>query len=182
MEKNSLIKKYFVWIGLVICGSLLLSSCKDKDDNWNYAMSNQDFVNRAASSNNLEIAAGTLARDKGTSETVKNYGIHMITDHTAAGQELKGLAAGKGWAVPEELAEKDRAEVNRLNTLTGATFDREFAQLMVKSHQEAVALFETASANNGIPDGDLRQWAASKLPTLRHHLQEAITLRESLGQ
>lgn len=166
----------------MICGSLMLTSCKDKDDNWNYSLNNQDFVNRAASSNNLEVAAGTLARDRGVSDAVRHYGEHMVTDHSAAGQELKALAAGKGWSVPEELAAKERASLDRLNTFTGAAFDREFANLMVNSHQEAVALFETASANNGVPDGDLRQWAGGKLPTLKKHLQEAQALQGTVGQ
>lgn len=52
---------------------------------------------------------------------------------------------------------------------------------MVDSHQEAIGLFETAASDNGVPDSDLRAMAATKLSTLRTHLQGAITLRNSVN-
>ncbi|PPL03085.1 DUF4142 domain-containing protein [Parapedobacter indicus] len=63
-----------------------------------------------------------------------------------------------------------------LTVLEGTAFDQDFARKMVLSHEEAVSLFERASGPDGVPDDDLREWAATKLPTLRTHLDDAHEL------
>jgi putative membrane protein len=157
---------------------LTVSSCKKDRDN-DFQLSNQDFVNRATSSNNFEIAAGNLALTKGVSQEVKAYGQHMVNDHSAVGAEMTALASSKGWSVPTSLMPKEQANLDSLNSATGAAFDALFARKMVVSHQEAIALFETASRANGVPDTDLRTFAAGKLPALRAHLQEATALLDA---
>lgn len=74
---------------------------------------------------------------------------------------------------------KEQANLDSLNTATGAAFDALFARKMVVSHQEAISFFETASRSNGVPDTDLRTFASGKLPALRAHLQEATALLDA---
>jgi putative membrane protein len=157
---------------------LTVSSCKKDRDN-DFRMSNQDFVDRATSSNNFEIAAGNLAVTKGVSAEVKAYGEHMVQDHSAVGAEMMALANKKGWSIPTNLLPKEQANIDSLNSATGAAFDALFARKMVVSHQEAIDLFETASRANGVPDTELRTWASGKLPALRAHLQEANALLDA---
>lgn len=170
-------KNIKVLTGLLVLFSTVLtvSSCKKDRDN-DFRLSNQDFVNRASSSNNFEIAAGNLAITKGVSEEVKAYGQHMVNDHSAVGAEMTALATAKGWSVPTSLMPKEQANLDSLNSATGAAFDALFARKMVVSHQEAIDLFETASRSNGVPDTDLRTFASGKLPALRAHLTEATAL------
>ena len=178
MKTINLMKRQVKWMVLAVCCSVAMVSCKDDDDD-NFNLPNQEFVTRAASSNNFEVVAGELAQARGTTDAIKHYGQHMVTDHTAAGMELKSLATPKGWTVPEQLQPKEQENLNRLTALTGTAFDREFAQMMVVSHQDAVSLFQEASSNRGVPDGDLRNWAGGKVPKLKEHLQDAINLRTS---
>jgi putative membrane protein len=171
-----------IWQAMILmCFTVLVISCSKDDDTDNYILSNQEFVTRASSSNNFEIAAGALAKTKGNLEAVRHYGEHMVTDHTAAGLEMKNLASQKGWVISEQLREKEQANIALLTPLTGVAFDKEFARIMVDSHQDAVALFELASANMGVSDGDLRNFATTKLPTLKAHLQEAIALKTTVN-
>lgn len=172
------IKKQLKWTVLAFCCAIAMVSCKDDDDD-NFSLPNQEFVTRAASSNNFEVAAGALAQTRGTTDAIKHYGQHMVTDHTATGVELKSLATTKGWNAPVDMQPKEQENFNRLNELNGVAFDREFAEMMVVSHQEAVSLFQQASSNRGVPDGDLRSWAGGKVPKLKEHLQEAMDLRRS---
>ncbi|WP_285008497.1 DUF4142 domain-containing protein [Pedobacter faecalis] len=153
-----------------------LSSCKDDDDN-DFAMSNQDFVTKASSSNMFEIQAGALAIERGSNPAVKAYGEMMVEEHTAVGDELHSLASQKEWGVPEKILTKEQDLMDMLTPLTGAEFDREFARIMVLSHSDAVGLFTTASAEMGVADGDLRNWAGAKLPALKLHLQHATELQ-----
>jgi putative membrane protein len=174
MKNMRIYQKMYMAIALV--GSLSLFSSCSKDDDPVYKMTNQEFVTQAASSNAFEVAAGGLAESKGQNAEIKQYGQHMVTDHSAAGTELKNLASREGWTVTDDLLPKERANLDRLSAMDGAAFDKEFARVMVLSHQDAVALFESASGHLGVPDGDLQKFATSKLPTLKTHLNGAVAL------
>src|SRR4051812_35640653 len=125
-------------LGTAIC----IQSCK-KDNNNNYQMANQDFVTQASSSNMFEIAAGGLAVQKSTNANVKAFGNHMTTDHGQAATEMATLASQKGWTVPSAMSAKEQTNYNMLATLSGTAFDKQFAQMMVTSHQETITLFQT---------------------------------------
>ena len=157
-----------------------ISCKKDRDDEDDYVMSDQEFVFSASSSNNFEVAAGLLADTKGTNPAVKEYGAHMVADHTAAGLELKALAEKRGWKIAQQLNLREQRDLGILTAASPADFDRKFAEIMVFSHQEAVQLFEIAAAERGLPDAELRTLAQAKLPTLKAHLQQAITLRSAV--
>ena len=170
-----------VFATMLVVVSLALGACKDNDHDRDYTFSNQDFVNRASSSNNFEIAAGALAVSRGVDAEVKHYGEHMVADHTAAGTQMKNVAAGKGWTVPDALMPKEQQNLDKLSALSGIAFDKEFANTMVLSHQDAVNLFSAAAADFGVPDGDLRSMAATKLPTLEEHLRGATALKNKVN-
>ncbi len=154
---------------------LAFQSCDD-DDADNLRMDNQTFVTKASGSNNFEIAAGTLAMSKGESELVRDYGNHMVEDHTAVGVELSALAESKDWIISTELQAEDKIKIATLTALTGTAFDKEYAEIMVESHENAVDLFTSASGSNGVMDTELKSFASGKLPTLKTHLEEAQTL------
>jgi len=173
-------KNYKLLVLLVLGSALSLQSCsKDNDD---YPMDNQTFVTQASSSNNFEISAGAVALIKGVRAEVKNYGQHMVMDHGAVGTEMTNLAQSKGWTIPTGLQAKEQANLDRLNAATAANFDKEFASVMVASHQDAINLFTTASGRDGVRDGDLRAFASSKLPSLTSHLTEATALQATVNK
>ena len=63
--------------------------------------------------------------------------------------------------------------------MQGAAFDREYARMMVKDHEEDVALFRK-EAQSG-KDADLKAYAQKTLPTLEEHLQMAKQLPGATG-
>jgi putative membrane protein len=129
------------------------------------------FVNAAAQGGMLEVELGSKAAQMGTSADVKTFGNHMVTDHSKADAELKALAMRKGVSMPTQLDSDHLKKVNELTKLSGAKFDSEYAKDMVDDHEEDVSEFEKASKD--LKDPDLRQWAASTLPTLKSHLEMA---------
>lgn len=164
-------------LAATLMAALILPSCDDDDD----VMENQEFVTQASSSNNLEIAASDLALTKSQNTAIIAFANHMKTDHGMSGQELTALASTKGWAISPSLMQEHQKNYDMLPPLNGTDFNRKFAELMVSSHTEAVSLFRRASSNEeGVRDGDLRSWAAGKLPALEHHLEEAISLRAEM--
>lgn len=164
----------------VLFAAVTLQACSDDDDD-NIRMDNQTFVTEAASSNMFEIEAGELAVIRGNSEGVREYGGMMVLDHGAVGAEMAALVSRKGWNMPDDLLAKHQEKIDRLEGLEGVAFDREFAAIMVSSHDEAVKLFTDASGSNGVSDGDLKRFAGEKLPALKQHLEEARDLAEQVN-
>jgi putative membrane protein len=137
-------------------------------------LTDQKFVQMAASGGLAEVKLGQLAAEHGTSDAIRRFGKRMVDDHGKANKELMALAEKKNWNIPRDLSKKDQTEFERLSKLRGAEFDRAYAEHMLKDHEEDVALFE-AEANHG-QDPDLKAWAAKTLPTLKEHLKLARDL------
>jgi putative membrane protein len=157
------------------------SSCK-KDNHNNYMMDDQDFVTQASSGNMFEIAAGNLAVNTSTDADVKAFGNHMITDHGQTAIEMSALANSKGWTIPSSMSQKHQNDLSTLASLSGTAFNKQFAAMMVTSHQETIDLFERAAGNTGVRDAELRGFASGKLPHLKEHLQGAQQLQTKVGQ
>ncbi|MDQ0638474.1 putative membrane protein [Pedobacter sp. W3I1] len=168
--------KLMVLVSLTI---LCLQACK-KDNEENYQMDNQSFVTQASSSNSFEVQAGAIAVLKAQNAAVKHYGEHMVADHTSVGNEMNSLATSKGWVIGAALQPKEQANLQKLNNLDAASFDKVFMQIMVASHQDAVTLFSNAAGDMGVYDPDLRAFAEAKLPSLRSHLEDAVSLQAQL--
>lgn len=133
--------------------------------------SDRTFVMKAAQGGLAEVEAGKLAQRKAQDEAVKRFAQHMVDDHSKANEELASLARSKNVDVPSALDRQHKARMERLEKLSGPAFDREYMKLMVNDHGKTVADFEKHS--KGGKDGELKQWAGSKLPALREHLKMA---------
>lgn len=58
-----------------------------------HAMSDAQFARTAAEANLSEAKLGNLAEEKGTTQTIKDFGKRMVTDHSKAEDNLKSVAA-----------------------------------------------------------------------------------------
>jgi putative membrane protein len=135
----------------------------------------KDFAMKAAQGNMAEVNGGNTAAQKGTSADVKTFGNRMVSDHGKALDELKQLAQTKGIALPSDVNAEQKKEADKLSKLSGAAFDKEYAEAMVKDHQEDVAEFDKASKN--AQDPDLKAWAAKTLPVIQDHLKMAKEMK-----
>lgn len=131
----------------------------------------QQFMMKAAQGGMAEVQLGNLAKDHASSQAVKDFGQHMVDDHTKANDELKDLASRKNVTLPSAVDAKDQATMDRLSKLNGAAFDRAYMKDMVMDHKKDVAEFQK-EANSG-RDSDVKSWASKTLPTLQQHLQMA---------
>lgn len=135
-----------------------------------------EFVVEAANSGMMEVEAGRVAQQKGSSQEVKQYGQMMVDDHTKANEELKALASTKNITVPAAIGQDKQDKLAKLQEKSGAEFDREFMDLMVSSHEDAVNLFEKQAENGSDPE--LKSWAAGKVTVLKQHLDHAKATKE----
>ena len=131
------------------------------------------FVTDGIKGDTGEVAIGQLAASKGASQAVKDFGNMLATDHGAHKQKLVDLANSAGIPVPTEPAEEGQSNLQKLQTLSGAEFDKTFAQMMVASHHKGIAKNET-QAKSG--DAQTAKLAEETLPVLKKHLATAESL------
>ena len=144
----------------------------------------QNWVRDITMHNTAEIELGKLASERAANAQVKEYGQMMVRDHTMAGMELKQAIAGK-FEVQEQLDEKARDLAQKLRTMQGAEFDREYMNAMVDGHEQVKDMLEgraNEKANNDAVENAVNQWAAKTLPKVEQHLQQATQLRDRVQQ
>ncbi len=137
------------------------------------------FVKDAAVGGLTEIQLGKLAQEKASSDTVKQFGQHMVDDHTKANDQLKRVASEANMTVPDSIDSKHQARIDKLSKLSGAQFDQAFIKDQLKDHEEDVRKFQ-AEAQNG-SNAQVKSFASSTLPTLEEHLNMAKDLKKSKG-
>lgn len=140
----------------------------------------QSFATQAATIGKAEIELGKLAAEKSQDQDVRKYAQRMVKDHQAAEAKLKKIAAEENIKLPQSLDAEHEAIKEKLSGLQGEAFDREYAKVMAKGHDKAVALFESASQDAKMP-ADLKEFAASTLPTLKEHKDMAHSLHDKEG-
>ena len=133
------------------------------------------FVQKAAMGGIAEVEAGNLAQQKGASDSVKQYGAQIVTDHTKANDELKQIASSKSISVPTAPDAKHQAAKGALEAKSGAAFDRSFKAQMIADHKTTIALFERESKSGSDPE--LKAFATKTLPDLQGHLTMAQALK-----
>jgi len=174
-------KKTMIILLAIIGSAAVFSSCS-KDQPVVYSMTNQQFVARSASYFNFQIQAGNLAKTRGVNDSVKSYGTAMVNDNTIAYTALKTLAAGKGLTVSTTLQTSDQSNLNALASQSGATFDQSYAQIMVLTHNQEIALFTLGEQSTGVADADLRSFSFNQLPLLGLRLQSAYNLQTMVSK
>lgn len=137
----------------------------------------RQFVEKAAMAGMAEVEFGQLAQQKATSIPVRVFGERMVQDHSEANDELNVIASAKGIQVPDQLGQKHKATLQKLQKLSSREFDREYMKQMVADHQQSVSDFKKQVESG--EDADLKGFAASSLPKLEEHLKTARSLSQA---
>ena len=136
------------------------------------------FYKKAAEAGISEVDAGNLAKDKGASGDVKDFGAMMVKDHTAANDKLKAIAAGKGIALPTSASILQMANKTKLEILSGDTFDKSYSKGQIKAHQDTIVLLKMEIASGH--DADAKAFAKATLPTVQAHLKKIKSISAGL--
>ncbi|HEX4122251.1 MAG TPA: DUF4142 domain-containing protein [Verrucomicrobiae bacterium] len=139
----------------------------------------KEFIKDAAQCNSAEIAFSDVAQSKAQNSDVKQLAQQMVTDHTANNQKLEGIAQAHGMAIDQSLDWVNQHEVNRLQKVKESDFDRDYTKVMLKDHVKAIKMFQKAA--DDIQDPDVKEYAATTLPTLREHLHHAEDAARAIG-
>ena len=158
---------------------MFLAACdKDNDDDNRLNSTDQMFITQVNIGNRAEVMAGQLAANKGTNPLVRDFGNHMVMEHSQAQAELQTIASNLGMALADTVDAEHRALMARLNALSGYSFDTAYMNSQVKDHQKTVSIFqmELSGGNNQA----VRNYASNKLPHIQMHLQRADSIARVL--
>lgn len=194
-RKNLLSKSRVILLGLASVGVLFmltLPSCNstnstdtkeiaEEHNDAKFASAKEDdadFLVFAEELNLEAIQLGRLAQIRGTSTKVKELGQMMETDHTKASTDLQLLAEKKQVTLPASLTDDGISANQKLIDIKSSQFHKEYADMMVSAHKDAISKFEKASTD--AIDSEIRNWAGSMLPVLRLHLDRFINYQKQL--
>ncbi|HYF70333.1 MAG TPA: DUF4142 domain-containing protein [Ohtaekwangia sp.] len=173
-----------LWIyGLLFSSLMMWTACDDDDNNDDNDRSVNDadetFVEKAALSNMTEIEFGQLAVEHGQSAEVRDFGQHMIDEHTTAQNELRNIADDIDdidW--PDDMDQHHRTLQDQLLEKEGYSFDSMYMATQVVDHENAQNLFQSQATNG--TDEQVKSYAAKYLPHIEMHLDEAQDLKDML--
>lgn len=129
------------------------------------------FLVDIANMNLSAIHLSELAYQKASMEETKDMASKMLTDHRLALAEITVLAQKRGVVLPTTPDAEATREYDRIDKSTGADFDKEYADQMVKDHEKAIKTLEGIINDTG--DFEIKTWAEANLPTLKTHLELA---------
>jgi len=189
--KGRVLKGSIMRIALLMAAGLLVTACQGQDtaqtgqpgarmdaDTAGTAgtgtaagqrVTSAEYVQRAAMSDMFEIESGNLALERGNSEATRSFAQTMVADHTTSSRNLQAAVEQSGMRanMPTSLDAEHQAKMDRLRTLEGADFDREYMSQQMAAHRDALALHQGYSQNG--EDEALRQFAQQTIPVVQRH-------------
>ncbi len=106
------------------------------------AISDRDFVRKAADANMLGVSLGEVAEQNGVSPEVKKFGQKMATDSILASNNLLEIAKKDNLGIPRDMDIGEHETLLHLSGLKGRDFDLAYLKQVVENNKENVALFE----------------------------------------
>jgi putative membrane protein len=137
------------------------------------------FYKKAAEGGMAEVELGKLAQEKSATAGVKEFGAMMVTDHSAANDKLKAIAAKKNIKLPTSPSVGQMATKTKLEVLSGDAFDQSYIKGMVEDHREDIKEFQTEATSG--QDADAKADATATLPTLKAHLKKIRAIATAQG-
>jgi len=122
------------------------------------------------------IELGQLAQKNSTTPSVIQLGKMMEDDHTKSLKDLQTLATKKQITIPSTLTNDNKNAYDKIKNKFGYDFDKEYSNMLVEEHKDAINKFEKVSTK--AKDPDIQSWAVTFLILLRSHLDHSIACQQ----
>lgn len=138
------------------------------------------FMQLAGESDVYEITSSQIALMRSQDPDVRRFASMLIDHHTRTTNALLLQAKTAGLTPPPAvLGPRTREQIDRLLSVQGSSFDREYLTQQVPAHEQALAIHSTYAERGDIPE--LRTAAAGAAPIVTQHLDEARRLGAQRG-
>ena len=142
------------------------------------SISEQDFMARAALAHLADLDMARVARMHSKNGAVTSYAGMILKEHQESLQDLTKLMREKNIAQPDTFDGETKQDIDRMASLSGSEFDREFINMMVSGHEKTIELFRSVSFT--AHDTDVQDYVDGMIPKLDKHLRKAQELQSKL--
>lgn len=136
--------------------------------------SDERFLKERAAAILFEVETAQLALQKTNNQSLKKLCTQIIGDRLVIMEELKKLSSLKNVTLPTVPGNQHAAELEDLQKLNAAEFDKKYLSFIVEFLEEDIRKFEKAANNANSPE--IKVFASKSLPIMRTHLDAARSL------
>jgi putative membrane protein len=148
------------------------------------ALTDADILGLLEAANDKEIEESKVAEERSKNADVKAFAKMMVDHHGDAKKKvaaLPGLPSAKTNDDAKKLRDDTRAAVDKLKSVADADFDATYVDLMVKDHEEALALVSDKLLP-AAASADLKKALETDLrPTIEGHLKRITEIKAKVG-
>ena len=134
------------------------------------------FLVAIADGRMMGMKEGKLASQKGSTHSIQEYGLLMLTDQTVLLGKIRGMAIKLNVTLPADISNDKENGLEDLAKQGGRNFDQTFMKMMIIDHERDIRLFEKALE---CKDRDVRAFAQEYLPLIQSHLSKINQIKES---
>lgn len=165
--------------GLCVAVALLAAGNLRAADTTGTSSKAADFIKEAALGNQAEIDLAQVAEQKAQNPEVKQLAQQLRDDHQQANQKVQSLAQAHGVTLDTTPGFMQKRTKDKLEKLSGAEFDKQYATAMLEDHVKDLKKYEKAAQS--VQETDVKEYAQTTLEKLRQHLQHAETAARAAG-
>ena len=150
------------------------------------AINDAQIAHIAVTADAVDSAAGELAKKKGSTKAVKSFGQTMVTDHGGVNKQAVALVT-KLNVTPEDndtskqLKAGGDANLAKLETLSGAAFDKAYIDNEVAYHQAVLDALDKTLIPNA-KNAELKGLLEKVRPAFVAHLEHAKSVQATLSK
>ena len=141
--------------------------------------SDKSFMATASQGNVAEVEMAKLALKKSQNPDVRSFAERMIKDHQALGEKMAPLMAQAGVKPSISMNTAHQHIYNKLSGLSGAEFDKQYAEAMDKDHHEDLKDFRDEA--NSTKNVQLKTTVLEGEKVIAEHTKMADDLAQKLG-
>jgi len=148
--------------------------------------SDPQIAHIVVTANQVDIDAGKIARIKGKSKDVREFGKMMVTDHGGVNKKATALVK-KLKITPEDnptsqsLKKGGEDNLTNLRSLRGSAFDKAYIDHEVAYHEQVLDAVDKVLVPNA-KNAELKSLLVKVRPAFVAHLEKAKTIQAALSQ
>ncbi len=142
----------------------------------NMTAEDREFIQYASEMHSGEIALAQLAKEKSSTEGIRDYADNVIKTHTDALKKLSDRTGENRTRENTNPSSDTKNHMEYLKPMSGDQFDREFIVLMIADNQDAANTFKQPFV--AVQNNDLKKYMNDVVPSLESNVTEAKKLQK----
>ena len=137
------------------------------------------FLREATMNGIAEMKLSELALKRAKDADVKQFARSVIADHAGIAAGLQSAAESQGVMLPTKLSLREQVIYEKLNTLSGDDFDREYIRMLAEDHHKDLREYRSEMAST--QDANLRSAVQNAITIIHHHITLADQIAHTKG-